>query len=362
MLLYISRKHPPSIGGMQRFSGELVAHLERLVGLRVISWGRSQAFLPLFALYALIVASFRLATGRPRARVVHLGDVVLSPIGLLLGLFFRVPVAANAHGLDVIFPNWAYQTLVVACLRKLDLIICNSEATRRECLKRGVGPDRCTVIPMGVGAVDSGVSKEEARRIIADYAGIRLIDRKVVVSVGRLVRRKGISYFVDRALPEIVRRNPDVVYLVVGRGPEREETQRLIGVRSLMGHAALLGEVSDEVLAAIYAAADLFVMPNVPVPGDLEGFGIVALEASAAGLCVVATRLDGIVDAVIDGKNGFLIDPGDTIGLIDTVSALLADEDRRVRHGTLAREFTLAHFAWPDIAARYVTELQKLWT
>lgn len=360
VVIYITRKHPPSIGGMQRLSYELATELSRLTDLRVISWGHSQAWLPVFLLLAFISVLFLLVTNRSRIEVIHLGDVVLSPLGAITRRFSHVPVSVNAHGLDVTFPNHLYQSLIVPFLRELDLIICNSESTRLECIKRGVHARRCVVVPVGVREIPLAVDKAEARRIISGMAGMNLLEKQVIVTVGRLVKRKGVAYFIDKVLPRIVRVNPDVVYLVVGKGPERGRIQRMARERSLRGHVVLLGEVTDEMLNKIYAAADLFVMPNVTVHGDPEGFGIVALEASAAGLCVIANRVDGIQDAITHGENGLLVEAGDTDGLVSVISEMLADDARRKRFGSQSSRFTLERFGWPSIANRYVNEFHKL--
>ncbi len=360
MILFITRKYPPSIGGMQRLSYELVAELRKLTDIFVISWGYSQVWLPFFVLYASVVAVFLLSRNRLRIKIVHLGDVVLSPMGVLLRFFFRVPISVNAHGLDVTFPNRFYQMLVILCLKRLDLIICNSESTKRECLKRGIPSCKCIVIPIGIREAEPLVDRVEAREIISSKTGRDLREKKLIITVGRLVRRKGVACFIDEVLSKVVATNPDTVYLVVGKGPEYQGIQRVIYERKLAEHVLLLGEVTDDVLAAVYASADLFVMPNLPVPNDSEGFGIVALEASVAGLCVVASRLDGIMDAIIHGKNGFLVEPGDTDGLISIVSRLLSDIALRREFGFAARNFTLTRFAWPNIASLYVAEFQRL--
>ncbi|MBI2953464.1 MAG: glycosyltransferase family 4 protein [Chloroflexi bacterium] len=360
MILYVTRKHPPSVGGMQRLSYELSRELKRLLDMRIIAMGRSQAWLPVFLPYAALTSFILLSLSGQRVQVVHLGDSLLAPLGVVLRALFGVPVTANAHGLDVTFPSHLYQTLVIPFLKKLDLVVCNSERTRLECLKRGVSPARCTIIPIGVREPGVRVGKAEAIRAFSGRAGVDLARGKLILTVGRLVERKGVAHFVDLALPEILRRQPDVRYLIVGDGPERERIRRIVGERGLGEQVVLLGKVANADLPAIYAAADLFVMPNVSVPGDVEGFGIVALEASSAGLCVVATSLDGIPDAVTHARNGFLVDPADTQGLISAVLGLLEDDDRRIRFGAEARAFTLERFAWPSIANRYVAEFQKL--
>lgn len=360
MLLYVTRKHPPSIGGMQRQSYELAAELRKLVDARVISWGRSQTLLPVFLLYALVSTQLLLCRKRTLVDSVHLGDTVLSPLGLALRYLFGVPVSVNTHGLDVIFPSKLYQALVIPCLRKLDLVICNSDATRVECLNRGVPADKCVVIPIGVRKVDRVGSKIEARDSLSEFVGKDLNERKIVLTVGRLVKRKGAANFVARILPQIVAIDPRVLYLVLGDGPQRREIQQNTKMKNLESHVVLTGEVDDHILATAYLASDLFVMPNLHVPGDIEGFGIVALEASSAGLCVVATEVDGIPSAIIHEANGFLVKPDEPGVLSQTIIELLANDEQREALAGKFRDFTQAHFEWPIIAQHYVREFETL--
>jgi phosphatidylinositol alpha-1,6-mannosyltransferase len=106
-------------------------------------------------------------------------------------------------------------------------------------------------------------------------------------------------------------------------------------------------------LRAAYHLADLFVMPNIPVQNDIEGFGLVALEAAAAGRYVVASRLDGIPEAIVPGQNGTLLDPLDSEAFASSILHLLADDRKRIALGLKAREFVERHYSWDIIARKY---------
>lgn len=176
----------------------------------------------------------------------------------------------------------------------------------------------------------------------------------MLLSVGRLIRRKGVARFVANILPMVVMHYPGVVYVVVGKGPERNRIMALARARGLAKNVLLFGEIDDQRLAAIYGLADIFVMPNVPVVGDMEGFGIVALEACVNRLPVVASRLEGITDAITDGENGILVDPGDDAGFAKAILGLIADADERRRLGSRAHAHTLERFDWSKIVVRYL--------
>ena len=148
-------------------------------------------------------------------------------------------------------------------------------------------------------------------------------------------------------------RCPETCYLIVGEGPLREIIETRIASLHLEDHVALLGQVDDAALKAAYHLAALFVMPNVPVPNDIEGFGLVALEAGAAERYVVASRLDGIPEAVVSPLNGLLVDPGDAEGFADAIIGLLEDDTARAARGRQARDFVRRNYSWDIIARRY---------
>jgi phosphatidylinositol alpha-1,6-mannosyltransferase len=298
MILFITRKYPPSVGGMQRLSYRLTTEISKLTATRVIGWGGSQRWLPLFVPWALVRALAVLAGGQ--VTLIHLSDPVLSPLGVLLRWLTRVPVVVNAHGLDVTYPFLPYQAIVPWCLRRLDRVICISQYTREECIRRGVATERCDVIPLGIDVEDYQISlsQEERRTWLAAWGLSPSDDRHILLTVGRLVRRKGLVPFVSQVLPLLRKRRQDWVYLIIGEGPEHERLQDTVRTQGLSEQVRILGFMGDQDVQAAYALADLFVMPNVPTPGDPEGFGMVTLEARAAGTPVVAADLEGIRDAM----------------------------------------------------------------
>ncbi len=166
-----------------------------------------------------------------------------------------------------------------------------------------------------------------------------------------LVKRKGHTWFVSAVLPKLIESHPNLVYLIAGKGGLRIDIAEAAKHHAVDSNVLLLGEVDDFVLRSLYSAADCFVMPNVSVKGDLEGFGIVALEAAVAGLPAVAARVDGIVDAVTDGENGTLVASEDVDGFIDAIERVLQADKQVI--GERARQYTLEHFAWPQVARSY---------
>ncbi len=181
-----------------------------------------------------------------------------------------------------------------------------------------------------------------------------LADRKVIVCVSRLMPRKGQDVLV-RALTAIRSRVPEAALLVVGDGPYRVQLERMIADLGLGGHVVLTGAVPWSELPAHYAAGDVFAMPcRTRNRGlDVEGLGIVYLEASASGLPVVAGDSGGAPDAVLDGETGYVVPGRDVATVADRISGLLVDEARARRLGARGRAWVEEQWSWERSAERF---------
>jgi glycosyltransferase involved in cell wall biosynthesis len=353
MILFITRKHPPSVGGMQKLSQSLTKEVGKLTPTSTIYWGGSTLFVPFFIVYAFLRAIFTVPRSN-HVKLIHLSDALLTPLGLALRTLLRVPVVVTVHGLDVTYSNRLYQWLIPRCLKRMDKVVCVSSYTRHQCIKRGVPPNLCVVVPNGVNMLEFGDQyTQQGMRNIQHMAGRALRGRKVLLTVGRLIERKGVVHFLTDVMPRMLAQRQDFCYLIVGEGPQRELIETRITSLHLEDHVILLGRVDDETLRAAYYLADLFIMPNIPVQNDIEGFGLVALEAAAAGRYVVASRLDGIPEAIVPGQNGTLLDPLDSEAFAATILDLLEDNDKRETLGRQAREFVRQRYSWDIVARRY---------
>ncbi|MBP7829476.1 MAG: glycosyltransferase family 4 protein [Kiritimatiellae bacterium] len=357
-LLYITRKFPPAVGGMERMNACLVEALRPLADLHLVAWGRSQRGLPLFAVTAAARGIARLARRSARPDLICLGDAALSPLGVALGRAGRVPVAAIAHGLDVTFSRYGYPALVLPALRRCDRVICVSRYTASLCEARGVPSDRLRVIPNGIPPPLPVPPRNAAREALRRKGWPIPGDEPLLVTVGRLVPRKGVAEFIRAGWPVLRSRFPEVHYAVIGRGPDEAAIRAAIADAGAAENVFMPGGVDDETVRLAYAAADLFLMPNRPVPDNPEGFGIVAMEASSYGLPVVATAVEGLTDAVQDGVNGRSVPPGDPAAFAQAAGDLLADPAARPSLGCRAREHALTH-TWDRIAPRYLAVFEE---
>ena len=359
-LLFVSHSFPPrnrplaSVGGMQRVAVELSEALPshvavtRLVHRSAWRWHHVRC-----ALWfgPTLIRIWRIAR-RGEMDAVLFSSMVTGALGLLLrpALVRRgIPMAAIAHGKDVTQRGPYQWFLVRSILRRLDAVLPVSTATGAACMARGMPEARVHVVPNGVHP--ERFSAIAAQRTAANAESF------LVVSVGRLVRRKGFAWFVREVMPKLP---PQVRYHICGAGPERDRIEQAIRDRKLHGRVRLLGKLAEGNLLDLYAAADLLVVPNIPVPGDMEGFGIVMLEAGASGVPALAARLEGIQDVITDGTNGHLISSRDADGFVRAIMRYVTDSDalQTLSDRTLAH--TLAHFRWDAIAARYVRVLTNV--
>ena len=355
MILFITRKFPPTTGGMERVAYDLHKHLSTVADVRLVKWGGSNKWLPLILPWFLLSSLPVLSSGK--ATLIYLQDGLLAPLGLILKLLARKPVVTTIHGLDITYGNRFYQSVVPRCAKRLDKVICVSDATKEACLRRGIQAEKIAVIPNGIS--DDFYTKEGRQQLRAGLSQKLQIDlngKRILLSVGRLVERKGIHWFVENVMPILTEKDKAYVYLIAGEGAFAPKIRDAIEAASLKDCVFMLGGVDDDMLKCLYNASDIFIMPNVPVEGDMEGFGLVALEASSCALPVVASNVDGIKDAVKSKENGFLVEPYDTQGFVEIIEWLLANARRRGEFGTRAREFTLENYGWEKVAKLYLEQ------
>jgi glycosyltransferase involved in cell wall biosynthesis len=341
-LLFITRNFPPQTGGMEQYCWNLYRKLKERTDTELLANTGGKRLLPFFLLRVFVMIVFR----GYRFSHIHLGDGVLAIVGVWAKLFSKARITITIHALDVTYNNRFYQWLIRCCLKRLDGVVCVSDFTRRECLARGVAADRCRVIPNGLDLDDMPVADNElVSRLVAQY---KLDGKKVLLSVGRLIRRKGMHWFIEEILLALP---VDYVLLIAGDGPERTAIEAAIADRQLSSRAFLLGKVDAPTKACLYSLADLFVMPNIQIGGDSEGFGISIIEAGFYGTACIGTRLQGIPDAVVEGKTGVLVNSGDTAGFRQAIL------DARFERSKVS-ETVRQHFDWSRLIDDYMDFLQ----
>jgi len=342
-ILFISRNFPPQIGGLETYSYNLIKYFGHHYAISKIVLGKPRKHLFWFMPYALFKA-VRLIKGG-NVRRIHLCDGLLATVGLLLKFFLPVTVSVTIHGLDITFKNFLYQAIIPPCVARLDKIICVSRHTQKECVDREIPADKISVIPNGINPADFQVleSRQVCRAESAKRLGIPLEGKKILLTVGRLVPRKGVAWFVKEVVPRL---DDSCIYLIVGDGPEFARVSALVDKLNLGGRAFLLGRVTAEMRNRLLHASDVFIMPNVHFHGDIEGFGIAAIEAGCCGLPVIASDVQGLKDAVLHGKTGFLVEAGNTEGFLERVRKMDLNRDA-------VRSLVVETFDWERVFERY---------
>lgn len=354
-ILFISRAYPPVVGGIENHNAALAEWLGKQPDTKVtlIANRFGKKFLPFFFPYAILKALFL----AKRHDALLLGDGVLSVIGWKLKFFFRKkPILSVVHGLDITYPFFLYQLLWVRVfLPKLDRLIAVGNETIRAGVVRGIPPSRFVFVPNGIDPNahwDERFSRKDLEGIIGEST-----DRKhFLLTSGRLAKRKGVAWFIRNVLPKLPRQTQ---YIVAGDGSDKQNILRAIEETHSYDQVKLLGYVSDRARNILMNTCDIFVQPNIRVSGDMEGFGISVLEAASCGIPVVVSNLEGLKDAVADGKNGFLAEPEQAENWKRIIENLLNNEEQRKEFGRNARRYTAEHFNWNTIAACYRGILQE---
>lgn len=371
-LVLISRNLPPLRGGMERLNLHMAlgladdfdvvvlgprgsrAALPATIDVRECGNGSLASFLLAACFKALLVAI------RSSPAWVVAGSGLTAPLAWLAARASHARVATYVHGLDIVVRHPLYRAFWVPFLRRMDVCIANSGNTARLAREAGVSEQRIAVIHPGTMLPEVMPPTDAVAAFQKVHA---LEDRRVLLSVGRMTARKGLRDFVLRALPAILCAHPNALLMIVGdeapdalAGSAPGAWSRLLAETEAAGLTRALthlGPVDDEQLAVAYACSDVHVFPVRDLPGDVEGFGMVAIEAAAHGLPTVAFAVGGVPDAVADGVTGHLIDAGDYDAFAHHVIKIL-DGDRE-RSDVLVEH--ARRFAWPEFNRRIHTVL-----
>jgi len=344
-VLFIARTYPPIVGGMQKFASDFYNNYKKTGEIDLLANLGGNATLVPFLIKALFTLLF---TSR-KYDAILLYDAALFVLIPFIRLVSPAKVLVTVNGLDIVYSRFGYQKIMPFFLKRVDRVIAISRHTMEQCRLRGIPPEKLRTIPIGITFSELGAcSNKKKEEMLAKFnlpSG-----RRFLLTVGRLVKRKGHAWFIEN----VVRRLPDdYIYIVAGDGPELKPLKSLVTKMELDDRVFILGEISEEEKHCLYQASDQFIMPNITQTGDQEGFGIVLLEAGRYGLPVIASRIEGIQDAVLDGESGHLIAEKDANGFIDAI--LHPDLDR----ASLSDKVAL-NYGWENIIGRYYKEFEKM--
>jgi len=362
-VLQITRNLPPLRGGMERLNLRMAHELALEFDLALIgpygcgteSPSNAQiAEIPAKPLWRffLSAASKAISTANKfKPDAVLAGSGLAAPFAWLAAKMASARMIVYVHGLDLIASHPIYRMAWCPAIRRADLCIANSRNTARLAAGMGVPQSRIIIVHPGVDIPERPTRANNFR------ARFELGDRPVLLSVGRLVLRKGLQEFVENALSHIVARLPNACLVVLGDeapntlhgrcGGLRDRIQERAACLGLADNVRFIGPQDDTTLADAYEAADVHVFPVREVAGDVEGFGMVAAEAAAHGLCSVAFAVGGVPDAIGDGISGRLIMAGDYMQFAASVVEAIenrGDAGLREKARSFAERFRWEHF------------------
>jgi phosphatidylinositol alpha-1,6-mannosyltransferase len=373
-ILLVSEIFPPRSGGSGRWFWELYRRLPREAV--VIAAGedpRQEEFdrghdlhvvrVPL-TMSAWGLRSFRGLTGYgrvlrrliPLARAERVSRVHCArclPEGVMalaLKWCLGLPYLCYVHGEDVNEASTSRELRWLAgrVLWGADLVVPNSRNTERILREEwGLPEERVRLLHPGVDTTRF----VPAAPAPAVRARLGWGDRPVVLTVGRLQKRKGHDQLI-LALNKVREVLPEVLYAIVGDGKEREPLRRLAAGEGLERHVQFLGELDDEGLIDCYQQCDLFVLPNRQVGRDIEGFGMVLLEAQACGKPVLAGDSGGTAETMCIPETGRVVCCDGPHDLAAAVAELFGDRERLARMGEAGRRWVVERFDWAALTRR----------
>lgn len=346
LLLFVTR-FPPEYVGTAQYTALLADGLARCADLEVTvlapaypgrTW--SDAGLPyrvirapglasrlVAARYPCSVRALRRSLAELRPDVLWAVNGMATRVAGIVADELRPPVIGTIHGTDIArrLPGrtpwtWLESVYQRRFYARADRLLTNSKFTHDLAVGKGLAPEKLQVIRLGVAAP----SDPEGVRRRARERHPELVDRPIVLTVGRLVKQKGHRLLLS-AMAEVLPRRPQALHLVVGDGPEREALQARVRALGLERQVLLTGRLPQETLEEYYALARVFALTSHEVASYVEGMGFVFLEAAAWGLPAVATQHGGIPEAVADGESGFLV-PAETSPIAARLGLLLDDE------------------------------------
>lgn len=378
--LLITLGFPPAVGGMQRYlyqrcqavgRGEIIVLAPQTAGWRefdaqqpfpIHRWSSFLGQVPIIKrLLQLILPLFHALSLYHRQGFDWVECGQLLPFGLialLLKRVFGIPYLVWAYGNDVLRPQRYpfLRRLLCLVLSNADSVVAISQSTKREIVRLGLNPDRIAVIPPAVDTQRFHPQIDGSQVVIRH----RLQGKRVILTVARLVERKGID-MVIKAMPKVLEAIPNVVYLVIGIGPYQGKLERLARGLGLEGRVIFVGRVPDEELPYYYNICDLFVLVSRTLAdkGEIEGFGIVFLEAGACGKPVIGGRGGGTSEAIEEGVTGLLVDPLDVNEIANAIIRVLQDEELARRLGENGRRRATNQPDWTLLEKNFLPKTRR---
>lgn len=369
-LLFVTQDFPPDVGGIQTYCWELAPRLaQRSEKMDLIAPARSgdadvdaKLDFPVHRLRIrpdlLVLRALPFIVRHARSAAVDVAFHVQWQTALASLLSRRLTgyprrIAVTLHGRDTVFNPFAvppltsgYNLLRRIALGGADHVVPVSRFLGERALDLGASEEQITVVPNATNPDIFYPDPDPALR-----EDVNPNERPLVVTAGRLVPKKGVDTAI-RAIGQVAEEIPSVLLLIAGEGPEEASLRELTSTHGLDDHVRFLGNVPQARLRTFYTLADVFVMAGREAPGDIEGFGLVYLEANACGTPVIGARVGGVPDAVWHEETGLLVPPDDPQATATAIGRLLDEPELAQRLGKQGQERVHTEANWDHVANR----------
>ena len=333
---------------------------------RIIANKKGKNFLPLFLPWATLKSLFIL----PNYDVVLFGDGVLAPLGIFLKFFYpKKGFVSIIHGLDITFAynrsflGKIFRAVNIPAQKRMNKLIMVGNETIRQAVKIGIPEEKCVFIPNGLD-VDE-ICASHTRADLEKLMNMNLEGKKVLFRGGRIVKHKGVEWFIRNVMPKL----PENYILVAAGGAVAAKTAgdgnnypnciKAVKELKLENRVKFFINLPRKDIKILFNVCDVFIQPNIKVPGSLEGFGITAIEGAACQRVVLASNIEGLKDAIKDGENGILLESGNAEMWANKIKEVLGNDNFRQEFGRKAQLFVKDNFAWEKIASKYLDEMSK---
>lgn len=382
-ILFISHKYPPATGGMEKQSYELIQGMKQFTKVHAIIYEKGSR------VWFFLTLGFRIrqiCNRNKNISVIHFNDGLMAAVCLFHRGYNHLLKVVTLHGLDVVFPNRFYQRFILPRFNQYDSIITVSESTAEACIERGIDAHRITVIHNGVDHSLADFKPTITRQdFFSNRFAVNTEGKKILFMMGRPVKRKGFSWFVEQVLPHLRgdvllfiagprHQNPFAlvllkilpavvrkqVELMFGWPSDLYNLERLLEDQVFARHVKHVGRIPFQDVQHLCMFSDIFLVPNIETHGDMEGFGLVCLEAVLSGGVVFAASSGGLRQAIRHGVNGILLPPGDAVVWAGAINAYFKRQLEVRLHLTGAKSFTVCQYGWRRMVYAYYTHFLSL--
>lgn len=345
--LLFTLEYPPFHGGVANYYGNLVKYWPKPYDILVLNNNEGRLINNKLPLLKWLPAYFALRQKIKQKKIeqILVGQILpLGTVALVFSKFYKTKYSIILHGLDLayVLKRPRKKWLTEKILRQADKIVCVNSYTAE--IARQTFPD----IRQKLTIVNPGVENRltyNPQLITQLKEKYNLENKLILLSVGRLVKRKGFD-LVIKSMPKVLAKALNLIYVILGDGEEIDNLKFQITNFKLEKNIIIISGATDDERNLWYDLCDIFIMASRNINGDFEGFGLVYLEANLAGKSVIAGRSGGVGDAVIDGLNGLLVDEENINDIAQAVIKLAQNLALRQKLGEQGRTRALKEFNW----------------